>query len=302
MKYFCNISGNIVSIFVYLAPLPTFIEIYRKKSILGFQSLPYVVALFSSMLWLYYAFIKTDATLLITINSFGCIIEAIYIIVYLVYAPKNARVLLDYEQKHTAKLLIGMNVLLFFAILLFTHFVLQGQQRVLAVGWVCVAVSVSVFAAPLSIVLQVVRTRSVAYMPFTLSFFLTLSAVMWFCYGIFQKDPCIWIPNVLGFFLGLIQMALYAMYRNAREIFTEKKLPADHIINIVILGTPEVHPVRDAEKTGSKNDGVKDHEKEEENELTDNNNNQEKIVVLPHELPNPATVQLDSPVLIVCRA
>ncbi|KAG5520568.1 hypothetical protein RHGRI_033224 [Rhododendron griersonianum] len=271
LVFIFGLLGNIVSIFVYLAPLPTFIEIYRKKSILGFQSLPYVVALFSSMLWLYYAFVKTDATLLITINSLGCIVEAIYIIVYLVYAPKNAR-------KHTAKLLVGMNVLLFFAVLLFTHFALEGRTRVLAIGWVCVAVSVSVFAAPLSIVLQVVRTRSVAFMPFTLSFSLTLSAVMWFCYGIFLKDPCVWIPNVLGFFLGLIQMALYAVYRNAREILTEKKLPADHIINIVMLGTPEVHPVHDAEKTGSENDGVKDHEKEEENEQTDNNNNQEKIV------------------------
>lgn len=81
-------------------------------------------------------------------------------------------------------------------------------------------------------------------------------------------------------------MALYAVYRNAREILTEKKLPADHIINIVMLGTPEVHPVHDAEKTGSENDGVKDHEPHE----------------LPPELPNQATVQLDSPVLFICRA
>ena len=66
---------------------------YRRRSTEGFQSVPYIVALFSAMLWIYYALLKTDAEFLITVNSFGCIVESIYIIVYLIYAPRNARVL-----------------------------------------------------------------------------------------------------------------------------------------------------------------------------------------------------------------
>ena len=71
---------------------PTFYRIYKNKSTESFQSVPYVVALFSAMLWIYYALLKSDECLLITINSAGCVIETLYIALYLTYAPKKAKV------------------------------------------------------------------------------------------------------------------------------------------------------------------------------------------------------------------
>ncbi|KAI3452557.1 hypothetical protein Pfo_009221 [Paulownia fortunei] len=283
-----GVIGNIISIFVYLSPLPTFIRICKEKSTMGFDSLPYIVALFSAMLWMYYAFLKTNAILLISINSFGCIIETIYIFIYLFYASKKAR-------SHTAKLFGLMNVGLLSLIFLLTFLIFEGQNRVHVVGWICVAVSVSVFAAPLSIVFQVVRTRSIEFMPFPLSFFLTLSAVVWFAYGLFQKDLCVALPNVLGFFLGLLQMLLYGIFRNVKPEIEEKKLP-EHVINIMVVGTPEVHPV-DSKKCGDKISVIQEENKDEEADR------QESCVPCAISVePSQVNVQLESPVLVVCAA
>ncbi|XP_030957616.1 bidirectional sugar transporter N3-like [Quercus lobata] len=257
-----GILGNIISFLVFLAPVPTFYRIFKKKSTQGFQSVPYVVALFSSILWLYYAMLKKNAMLLITINSFGCAIEMIYIILYITYAPRAPGNL-------ALKVFVSMNMGLFTSILLVTHFAVKEKFRVEFLGWVCVAISVSVFAAPLSIVAQVIRTRSVEFMPFNLSFFLTLSAMMWFAYGLFLKDICIAIPNIVGFFLGLLQMLLYAIYRNKKKVIEENKLPDQQLKNIAIistLGTAEVFPV-DIESYAngeSVNNDAKEHEQLEE--------------------------------------
>lgn len=44
---------------------------------------------------------------------------------------------------------------------------------------------------------RVIKTRSVEFMPFSLSFFLTLNAVMWFFYGLLHKDFYIAVTSLL---------------------------------------------------------------------------------------------------------
>ncbi|XP_077210409.1 bidirectional sugar transporter SWEET15-like [Tasmannia lanceolata] len=272
-----GLLGNIVSFMVYLAPLPTFYRVYQKKSTEGFQSVPYVVALFSAMLWIYYAFLKTDASLLITINTIGCIIETIYIAMFIAYARRNARIL-------TAKLLLGLNLGVFSLILLFTLLLAKGSNRLKILGWVCATFSVCVFVAPLSIMRLVIRTKSVEYMPFLLSLFLTLSAVMWFGYGMLMKDLYIALPNVLGFIVGVLQMVLYCIYWDTRKVIREQELP-EHINNNIVrpgtMGCSEVYPidVQQNWKEEELGEGGKLHEQTDNNEENMGTQNEIQLTV-----------------------
>ncbi|KAF8037003.1 hypothetical protein BT93_B0045 [Corymbia citriodora subsp. variegata] len=227
-----GLLGNIVSFITFLAPLPTFYGIYKRKSTQGFQSIPYMVSLLSAMLLLYYGLVKKD-TLLISINGIGCVIEAAYMAAYLVYASKNDRML-------TLKLFLSMNVLGYGAVLSTTFFLSKGANRARIIGWICMAFSIGVFAAPLCILRKVIKTRSVEFMPITLSFFLTLGAIVWFFYGFLHKDYFIAVPNVLGFVLGGVQMVLYAIYRKkGKKLVVEPNLQLqelrEEIIDVVKL-------------------------------------------------------------------
>ncbi|GAB4829694.1 hypothetical protein Ancab_040654 [Ancistrocladus abbreviatus] len=190
------------------------------------------------MLMLYYAFVKGENTTLIyTINSVGCAIEGTYITKYMIYASKEAKM-------YTAKLLILLNMGVYGLIILLTMSLSHGKRRAIIVGWICAVFSVCIFASPLSVMRRVIKTRSVEFMPFWLSFFLTLCAVMWFFYGFLIQDFFIAAPNILGFIFGIGQMILYGIYKDARrpevkpkEIQVEVKLEDIAIVEIKLSTT-----------------------------------------------------------------
>ncbi|XP_039002245.1 bidirectional sugar transporter SWEET16-like [Hibiscus syriacus] len=70
------------------------------------------------------------------------------------------------------------------------------------------------YASPLSVMRRVVKSKSVEYMPFLLSFFLFLNAGVWSAYAVLVKDIYIGVANATGFILGSAQLILYVMYMN----------------------------------------------------------------------------------------
>ncbi|KAL6593889.1 hypothetical protein ACP70R_048790 [Stipagrostis hirtigluma subsp. patula] len=205
-SFFVGIIGNIISILVFASPITTFRRIVRNKSTEDFRWLPYVTTLLSTSLWTFYGLLKPGGLLVVTVNGAGAALEAAYVTLYLVYAPKETKAKM-------AKLVLAVNVGFLAAVVVVTLLALHGGARLFAVGLLCAALTIGMYAAPMAVMRTVVKTRSVEYMPFSLSFFLFLNGGVWSVYSLLVKDYFIGVPNAVGFILGTAQLALYAAYR-----------------------------------------------------------------------------------------
>ncbi|KAI5661774.1 hypothetical protein M9H77_21097 [Catharanthus roseus] len=210
LSFIFGIFGNAISFFVFLSPITTFYKIYQRKSSQGYNSIPYIIGLFSASLLLYYGVMKTHAFLIITINGAGCVFEVTYLLIYVLYATKKDKI-------STLRLIVLLNIGCLSLIVGVSLLLTKGAKRVALVGWACAVINVAVFAAPLSVMRQVIRTKSVEFMPIGLSICLTLNAMAWFFYGFFIRDYFIALPNILGFIFGIIQVILYLVYKKARK-------------------------------------------------------------------------------------
>ncbi|KAG4946316.1 hypothetical protein JHK87_042323 [Glycine soja] len=208
-SFFVGVIGNIISILMFLSPVPTFWKIKKQGSTEDFSSLPYICTLLNCSLWTYYGIINAREYLVATVNGFGIVVETIYVILFLIYAPKGRR-------GRTAILAVILDVAILAAAVVITQLAFQGKARSGAVGVMGAGLNIVMYFSPLSAMKTVVKTKSVEYMPFLLSFFFFLNGGVWLLYAVLVRDVILGVPNGTGFLLGAMQLVLYAIYRNGK--------------------------------------------------------------------------------------
>ncbi|KAI3835009.1 hypothetical protein MKX03_007302 [Papaver bracteatum] len=209
---FCfGICGNVTALFLFLSPLMTFRRIIKSKSTQQFSGVPYIMTLLNCLLsgWYGLPFVSPHNILVTTINGIGGVIEGIYVVIFMIYAPK--------KDKFKLMVLLAVALITFASVsmvsLLAIH---EHETRLFFCGLAATIFSINMYASPLSVMKLVIRTKSVEYMPFLLSLFVFLCGTSWFVYGLLGGDPFITVPNGFGCGLGALQLILYAIYRNPK--------------------------------------------------------------------------------------
>ncbi|KAL6269894.1 hypothetical protein ACE6H2_026805 [Prunus campanulata] len=229
IRIIVGIIGNVISFFLFTSPFPTFVKIIKQKSVGEFKADPYVATLLNCAMWCFYGmpFVHPDSVLVITINGCGFVIELIYIAIFLTYSSNAKRV-----SNTTKKILIALLVeVIFFAVVVFVtlHFFHTTKGRSMIIGILCIVCNIIMYASPLTIVKMVIKTKSVKYMPFTLSLANLCNGIVWLIYALIKFDPYILVPNGLGLISGLVQLILYATYYKTTNWDEEDEKPKSEV-------------------------------------------------------------------------
>ncbi|KAK6935573.1 SWEET sugar transporter [Dillenia turbinata] len=235
-----GILGNIISLVLFLSPLPTFVQIWKKGSVQQFSAAPYLATFGNCMLWLLYGvpIVHQDNILVLTINGIGCLIEVFYLILFVVYSDKKKRVVV---------LLISLVEVIFAGIVavLVLTLVHNLKMRSTVVGTICIVFNILMYASPLSVMKMVITTKSVEYMPFSLSLAAFANGLCWTAYALIHFDPFITIPNGMGTLFGLAQLILYGtFYKSTKRQMAERETKGQ-------VGLTEVVVVAGSNKIGN---------------------------------------------------
>lgn len=82
----------------------TFAQVVKKKSTENYEGFPYITTLLSTSLWTFYGILKPGGLLVMTVNGAGAALQLSYVILFLIYAPKDKKVPLALIENHLANL------------------------------------------------------------------------------------------------------------------------------------------------------------------------------------------------------
>ncbi|XP_042400985.1 bidirectional sugar transporter SWEET5-like [Zingiber officinale] len=202
--------GNVISCGLFLSPMTTYIQIIQSKDVKKFSPIPYLATLLNCLLWFFYGLpiVHPNSLLVITINGIGIAFEVLYITVFLIYSSRQGRL-------KVIKLLALETLFMIVVVTSVLLLIDTTTKRSLIVGILCIIFGTCMYASPLVVMKLVIQTKSVEFMPFTLSLASFLNGVCWTSYGFLPFDINLLVPNGLGTLFGIAQLLLYACYFKA---------------------------------------------------------------------------------------
>lgn len=179
----------------------TAMKIHHQKSVKNVNFLPYLAACMNCFLWTVYGHLIGD-WLLILVNMVGCILQAIYIFIFM----QNC----DNKQSYLKKVFFLLTVCL--GALSFTYFGTDLYDVKQLLGLFCSTVTVLMFGSPLSVLRVVIATQNSEKISFPLSLMTVCNCLSWMLYGYLIKDYYVQVPNLFGLVLGIIQVLTIYQY------------------------------------------------------------------------------------------
>ena len=225
-KIFCPLLGMILCNATAIAPYKAVIDARKKKDLGDLNPFPFALIVNSQLGWILYAVLTRDYFIFLS-SCFPFILGVILCM--------TAIHILERGVQHDSReklLRLRLEYVLFSSMcywmlmIFITCFILSPQNlsfSILIVGISSDISSLLYCAAPLSTIAEVIRTKDSSSL-FTPSILISaVNSALWFLYGYFGvHSALIYIPNVIGVILCVIELIVRAIYPASAKSFAQK--------------------------------------------------------------------------------
>ena len=197
--------GNALALYFYIAPIVPFVKVIKGQ--MTWKQSPGVLLLCSFLnciLWSDYGLI-TNQFLLYLANGLGGTITLIYITIFLIHVA-DRKVLLSLFYNF---FLICCIVEIYFVFYYLVPFKVTGI--------IANVFNVLMYAAPGEKIYQICKGASYQLIPIWSTIGGTACSTSWMCYGFYQNDYYVVIPNALGVLASIVQIVIFVIYRRKQK-------------------------------------------------------------------------------------
>jgi solute carrier family 50 protein (sugar transporter) len=145
-------------------------------------------------------------------NIAGTVIELFWCTVYFVYSHEKRIFVLQFGSIVAFVLFVVFFCKYYIGSLHATPILPKSTLEGDIIGIVAGVIVVGMYAAPLGIVGQVIRTRSTEYMPFSLCMMCLVNSSVQSVYAVSILDWLYIVPNCLGVIVSIAQLVVYTVY------------------------------------------------------------------------------------------
>ena len=203
--------GNALALYFYIAPIVPFVKVIKGE--MTWKQSPGVLLLCSFLnciLWSDYGLI-TNQFLLYLANGLGGTITLIYITIFLIHVA---------DRKVLLSLFYNFFLICCIVEIYFVFYYLVPSK---VTGIIANVFNVLMYAAPGEKIYQICKGASYQLIPIWSTIGGTACSTSWMCYGIYQKDIYVVIPNALGVLASIVQIVIFVIYRRKQKNKTQSE-------------------------------------------------------------------------------
>lgn len=157
---------------MFASPVPTMKRILNEKTVSDFSEVPYVLATCNCALWISYTLVTPGRVMPLITNAIGLIAEIIYCAIFMIYSEGDVHKRIC---TRVGGVWIFITILVVFAYVAMPLLNISGflgnndSAATDFLGIVSSLFNTLMYGSPLSIMLLVIRTQSVEFMPLALT-------------------------------------------------------------------------------------------------------------------------------------